>query len=217
MSSLPRTYDRPRLPSTELALPGVLLLFVGLIAASGAGEMLVWYTIRGSGILAYLLLTTSVVAGLLMTNKTLPPGQARVDVFDVHSFTALLAIVFSGVHGLALLLDTYIGFTPAQLLIPFISSYRPFAVGLGIVSLYLAAGIYGSFWAKQLIGQRAWRALHFGSFLGFLLAALHGLLAGTDSGEPWMLALYSASAGLVLALTARRIATAKRLKAAKVA
>jgi hypothetical protein len=95
MSSLPGTPERPCLPSIEVAVPGTLLLLVGLVAASGAGEMLVWYTIRGNGILAYLLLTASVVAGLLMTNKTLPPGQARVDLFDVHSFTALPAIVFS--------------------------------------------------------------------------------------------------------------------------
>lgn len=94
------------------------LTIVAAITATGAGESLVWYTIRGTGIIAYLLLTLSVVAGLLMTNKALPAGQPRVDLFDLHSFTALLALIFSGVHGLALLLDTYIGFTPAQLVIP---------------------------------------------------------------------------------------------------
>ncbi len=128
MSTLSPTFDRPRLPSIEWLIPAAILLAVGAIAASSAGEMLIWYTIRATGILAFLLLTTSVVAGLLMTNRALPAGQPRVDLFDVHSFTALLAIVFSSVHGLALLLDTYIGFSPSQLLIPFTSTYRPFGV-----------------------------------------------------------------------------------------
>jgi predicted ferric reductase len=175
--------------------------------------MLVWYTIRATGIIAYLLLTASVVAGLMMTNRALPAGQPRVDLFDVHSFTALLAIVFGGVHGLALLLDTFIGFTPAQILIPFISSYEPFGVGIGIISLYLTGGIYASFWAKRFIGHRAWRALHFGSFLGFLMAAGHGILSGSDSGSTWILGMYGLSIAVVIGLTARRISTAKRARA----
>lgn len=210
MSSLSSSLSRPSLPSIEWLLPAAVLLVVGVIAVSSAGEMLIWYTIRATGILAYLLLTASVVAGLMMTNRTLPAGQPRVDLFDVHAFTALLAIVFSGVHGLALLLDAYIGFTPSQLLIPFTSSYRPF--GVGIISLYLAAGIYASFWAKRFIGHRAWRALHFTSFLGFLMAAGHGILSGTDSGSTWVLGLYVGSLALVFGLTARRISMARSSK-----
>jgi predicted ferric reductase len=212
MSSLQQSFEQPRLPSIEWLIPAALLVVVSTVVVSSAGEMLVWYTIRASGILAFLLLTASVVAGLLMTNRALPVGQPRVDLFDLHSFTALLAIVFSGVHGLALLLDTYIGFSPSQLLVPFTSSYRPFGVGIGIIGLYLVTGIYASFWAKRFIGHRVWRALHFGSFLGFLLAASHGILSGTDIGNAWIIGLYAASIALVLGLTARRMSNAKRGK-----
>jgi predicted ferric reductase len=213
MSTVPQVSERPKQPPIEWLAPSAILLVVATIAISSAGEMLVWYTIRATGIIAYLLLTASVVAGLMMTNRALPAGQPRVDLFDVHSFTALLAIVFGSVHGLALLLDTYIGFTPTQILVPFISTYEPFGVGIGILSLYLASAIYASFWTKRFIGHRAWRALHFTSFLGFLMAAGHGIFSGSDSGSTWMLGMYGLSIALVLGLIARRVRAARRGKA----
>ncbi|MCZ4495501.1 MAG: Ferric reductase like transrane component, partial [Thermoleophilia bacterium] len=45
-----------------------------------------------------------------------------------------------------------------------------------------------------------WRALHFMTFPTWLLAAGHGVLAGTDSAQPWMRALYLGSIGIVAGL-----------------
>jgi DMSO/TMAO reductase YedYZ heme-binding membrane subunit len=78
------------------------------------------------------------------------------------------------------------------------------AVALGIVGLYLAAIVYGSFAVRSRLGVRRWRALHVLSFPAFVLITLHGILAGSDGGSSWLQLLYLTSAGLVLWLTLYR-------------
>jgi sulfoxide reductase heme-binding subunit YedZ len=205
------TEGRPS-PWLQLTIPVLALAVDGVVALSAPGANAVWYVIRASGIVAYVLLALSVMAGLLISSRSLPAGQGRADAFEIHSFLALLVLGFATVHGLALLLDTYIGFSPSQLLVPFTSSYRPVAVGAGMIGLYLTGIVYVSVWAKRFIGYKAWRALHYASFIAFVLGSLHGIFSGTDTGTVWMTALYAGSIAAVLALLARRILSAGRGK-----
>jgi predicted ferric reductase len=190
----------------QVVLPLVALVAVAFVTLSGAGSTMVWEAIRASGVVAYAVLTASVCAGLMVRTRALPPGQARVDAFEVHNFTALLVLAFGGFHALALLLDNYIGFSPAQILVPLTSTYRPVAVALGILTLYAAGALYGSFWLRRLVGYRTWRVLHYGSFVAFTLATLHGILSGADSGMAWMIAVYAVAVATVLALLVYRLA-----------
>ena len=64
--------------------------------------------------------------------------------------------------------------------------------------------VYASFAARKWIGARAWRRLHWATYLVFALATVHGLAAGTDSGATWALGLYGGATGAVLAATAWR-------------
>jgi predicted ferric reductase len=189
----------------QLLAPLAALLFVAAVVASGAGSTTVWYVIRGTGIIAFLLLTLSVMLGLLITNRVLPSGRPRVDLYEMHIFVALLALAFTTVHGLALLLDQFIGFSVVQILVPFSSAYRPFAVALGILSFYVAGLVYVSFWARRFIGYRAWRALHFASFLAFIMALLHGVPSGSDTHAWWAISQYAVAALAVAGLTVRRL------------
>ncbi len=118
---------------------------------------------------------------------------------------SLLAISAAGFHAVTLLLDSYIGFSPSQILVPFTSSYRPVAVALGIMALYGAIAIYASFYLKRWTGHAAWRAIHYGSFGIFALASYHGILSGADTSKPWMLALYLGAIAAVVSLLMYRI------------
>jgi predicted ferric reductase len=184
------------------------LVLVTAGVAAGFDSRTVWYIIRGSGTIAYGMLAAAVLLGLLITNRALPSGRPRVDLYEVHILIALLALAFTVVHGVALLLDSYIGFTRSQMIVPFTSDFRPVAVALGIFAFYLSLMVYVSFWARKYIGYRAWRALHFSSFGAFILAALHGLLSGADSGTWWMTGVYAISIAAVVALTFRRVMAA---------
>lgn len=189
----------------QFLLPLTALILDISIATSGVSSQTVWYIIRAAGVIAYVLLATTVVCGLLISNRLLPAGRLRVDLFELHSFTALLVLAFGGFHALALLVDSYVGFSPTQVLIPFTSAYRPVSVALGILGLYASMVIYASFWARRLIGYRAWRYLHYGSFLSFIAITLHGILSGADAGTTWMLAIYGLSVGAVATLTFTRL------------
>ena len=92
------------------------------------------------------------------------------------------------------------------MLIPFVAWYRPAWSGSGIIAAYLAVAVYFSFHLRPLIGYKTWRAFHYAAFGVFVLATLHGLFAGTDTGAVWALALYGGGTASVLALLVYRTA-----------
>lgn len=70
-----------------------------------------------------------------------------------------------------LLRDQYIGYTLAQVLVPFGStSYEQLWVGIGQVGIYLMALVTIGSYIRRWIGPRSWRLLHYLSYLAFALA-----------------------------------------------
>jgi predicted ferric reductase len=196
------------------ALLGVALLHTlswwpGLVASlTGPSPKASWYLSRAAGLVAYALLSLSVATGLLLTGKLGRAWPGGPTVADLHQYSGLLGLALTGLHVGVLLGDRYIGYTPLQLLVPFGSGdYRPLWVGLGQLAWYLGLLVYGSSLARRLIGYRAWRALHGCSFAAYLLATAHGLAAGSDSGQPVVLFLYSLSGLSILFLTSFRVLT----------
>ena len=74
-------------------------------------------------------------------------------------------------------------FTLAQVAVPGLAPYSPVWVGAGQIAFYLMLVVVGSFYVRRRIGQRAWRTLHYVTFLAFVGSTLHGLIAGTDSRQ----------------------------------
>lgn len=159
------------------------------------GDPTFWLLARASGLSAYLLLTASVLAGLVVKSKPFGRAIRAASVTDVHRFLALLALGMLALHGVALALDGTVRMPPAALLLPGFSPYRPAAVALGVVAGELAALIVLSFSLRRRIGARNWRRLHWTTFLVFAAASAHGLAAGTDSAQPWAFGLYLGAVG----------------------
>ena len=160
-----------------------------------------WYISRAAGFTAYALLTLTVCLGLLVRTRLLEAIVARWRSFDLHQFTALLALAFVALHIFSLLGDQYIGFQFDQLFIPLASPYRPVQVALGIIALYLLIVIVGSFYVRRSISYQTWRAIHYATFGLFVLVLAHGVLAGTDSGQSWAREIYWGTGLLVASLT----------------
>jgi sulfoxide reductase heme-binding subunit YedZ len=162
-----------------------------------------WYVARSSGICAYLLLSSSVVLGVLMAGRTRFVWP-RFAVEEVHRFLATLTGVFIVLHGGALLLDSVVPFSLAQELVPFTAGYRPFAVGLGVVAAELTAAVGISNALRKQIPHLVWRRIHYLTLPVWGFATLHGLLAGTDRFDPWFAALAGMSiAAAAMAFVAR--------------
>ncbi len=138
-----------------------------------------WYAARASGLISWALVTASVVWGLLLAGRlTSQPRPAWY--LDLHRFLGGLSVVFVAVHLVGLALDGYVHFGLAQLLVPFVSSWHPAAVAWGIVGLYLMVAIEGTSLLMRYLPRRLWRRVHLTSFVLFVVATVHGFVAGTD-------------------------------------
>jgi predicted ferric reductase len=195
------------------ALAVVLLpQFLPALAQSTAGESpkAYWFLSRASGFVAFGLLWLSTAFGLLMTGKLARNWPGHLVAFEAHQSISLLALAFALFHALILLGDRYVGYTLEQVLTPLGSqSYRPLEVGLGQVGFYLTALVTFTFYARRLISQRAWRIIHYLSFVVFVMTLWHGVSSGSDSGEGWAQVLYWSAGGSVLFLTVYRILSAR--------
>ncbi len=155
-------------------------LFDAIFGVS-TGQM-TWFITRSSGIIAYLLLWLSTVWGLAVSSKMFDKLVPRAFTYDAHEFLTLLAFVFTVVHVAILLGDTFMPFNLAQLFVPFISDYRPFWVGVGIIATYLSILVTVTFYMRRMIGQRTFRLIHYLSFAGFFGVLIHSWFSGTDTG-----------------------------------
>jgi len=171
-------------------------------------QSLVWLLERVLGFLAYLAMTGSVVYGLLLSTKVLDAIAHRPVTFSLHQDLASFGVGLAGVHGMLLALDHAMPFTLAQILVPGLSPHAPVAVAFGQVGLYLALIVVASSYLRPHLSQRAWRTVHYVTFLAFVGATVHGIGAGTDSTQPWAHWLYIGSASAVAFLLMYRIGTA---------
>jgi methionine sulfoxide reductase heme-binding subunit len=163
-----------------------------------------WILARSSGLMAYTLLTASVLAGIVLKARPFGLSLRPAAVTDIHRFLALLGLGALALHGTALVLDSTVDIPLAALVVPGLVPYRPLWTSFGVLAGVLMLLVYASFSLRRFIGMRAWRRLHWLTYLVFVLATVHGLAAGTDSGRPWALPLYGAATGAVLAATAWR-------------
>jgi DMSO/TMAO reductase YedYZ heme-binding membrane subunit len=202
-------------------LPGVASGLLTVLAANPSA--LPWLFERLFAWMAYIAVTLSVVFGLLLSSKVLDAIAHRPVNFTLHQELAIAGVGMAGIHGMLLGLDASMPFSVAQILVPGQAPYAPLAVGVGQVALYLMALVTASFYVRRHIGQRAWRALHYLTFLAFAGSTAHGIAAGTDSGQAWAQWMYLGAMTVVAFLLAYRIGisvaerVARRARAASMA
>jgi predicted ferric reductase len=159
-----------------------------------------WQIARSSGIVAWALVTLSVIWGLLLSTRLLRGRPGPRWLTDLHRFLGGLSVTFVAVHLAALAADTYLPFGPTQLFVPFASSWRPTEVALGVTAFYLLLAVELTL-ARRHLSWRTWKAVHLTSYGLFVVATAHGLTAGTDTRNPLMWTVYVVVAALVLFLT----------------
>ena len=101
-----------------------------------------WLEARASGLAAYALVTISIVAGLVLKSRPFGTSLRPATVTDIHRFLALLSLTATGVHGVALLLDSSITITVQALFLPGLIPYRPLWTGVGVLGAELMLVVY---------------------------------------------------------------------------
>jgi hypothetical protein len=189
-----RAVQRPG-PRSRLGGAGIVVLLatLGLVALAASDQVVpassahqaqirIWLASRAAGLVALGLLSLQIVIGLVMshpTNKSTWRLSARI--FAWHDTLWLFVIAFVVAHVVAIVLDPYAGVGLTGALVPGLSSYRSAPVALGSLALdaLLVTGITAR-WTR-LLPPGVWLVLHRASLAIFVLAWMHGLLAGTDS------------------------------------
>jgi predicted ferric reductase len=143
-------------------------------------DQLWWYTARAGGIVAWALLGLSVLWGLALSTKAMGKRARPNWLLDLHRFLGGLALIFTGVHVVAIMADSYVHFGLTEVLVPFTGSWHPAAVAWGIIGAYFLVAVEITSLLRRRLSRRVWRATHFLSFPLFALTTVHALSAGTD-------------------------------------
>jgi methionine sulfoxide reductase heme-binding subunit len=166
-----------------------------------------WYLARGTGAVALVLLTASVVIGIVGTVRVATARWPRFAIDSVHRDVSLLVLVVLVIHIVTSVLD---GFAPITLLdgvIPFVSGYRPLWLGLGTLAFDLLVAIAITSVVRRRLGYRAWRTVHWLAYASWPVAVVHGLGTGSDIKQWWMLVLTVICVVAVLGAVWTRIAS----------
>jgi sulfoxide reductase heme-binding subunit YedZ len=174
-----------------------------------------WYITRAAGWVAYFLLWFSMVWGLAIPTKFFERIISPTFAVDFHEYLSLLAIGFIILHVTVLLFDQFLPFTLAQIFIPFLSTYRPLWVGLGVIGAYLSLLVTITFYLRKRIGQKRFKAIHTVSLVGYLGVVLHAFFAGSDSSLGAVQLVYLSTFLVVVFLTSYWLINARQMKQEK--
>ncbi len=150
------------------------------------GPSLYWYLTRGSGAVALILLTGSVVIGIAAIARLRAPGVPRFVIDGIHRTLSLLAVVFLAVHIVTAALDSFASISLLDGVIPFIGAYRPLWLGLGTIAFDLLVAVTVTSLMRGRLGQSSWRAVHWLAYAAWPVAVVHGFGTGSDVQQIWL-------------------------------
>jgi sulfoxide reductase heme-binding subunit YedZ len=165
-----------------------------------------WYADRAAGMTALVLLTASVCLGIALAGRVRSQRWPAFAIQEVHRYLGLLTGVFIGIHGLAILLDSYVPYSLKQLLVPGTAPSRTMAVAAGVVGTELLAALAITNRFRTRLSFKFWRRAHYLNFAVWALSLVHGVTAGTDTHAGWAQLLYLVSAASVTGAIAWRVA-----------
>jgi DMSO/TMAO reductase YedYZ heme-binding membrane subunit len=148
-----------------------------------------WYLTRGSGTVALLLLTASVLLGVANTTRWKTNRWPRFLVYGLHRNVTLLAVAFTGVHVVTTVVDSFAPIGILDAFVPFLSPYRPFWLGLGALAFDLLLALVITSFLRRRIGTRAWKAVHWLAYASWPVAMLHSWGTGSDARQGWLVFL----------------------------
>ena len=180
------------------------------LPVAALGPSAYWYLTRGSGAVALVLLTVSVVLGILGTLRVSSARWPRFALDTVHRDVSLLVIVALVLHIATSVLDSFAPISLVAAVIPFSSSYRPLWLGFGALAFDLLVAVAVTSLVRRRLGYQSWRAVHWLAYVSWPIAVLHGLGTGSDTKIWWMLLLTAACVAAVATAICARVARAER-------
>jgi DMSO/TMAO reductase YedYZ heme-binding membrane subunit len=181
----------------------------GLPAAVVLAAGSLWYVARASGTVSLLLLTASVLLGILSWSRWRTDSWPRFVTAGLHRNLSLLALAFVGLHVVVNVADDYVPIALADAVVPFGSGYRPPWLGFGAIAFDLLLLLTATSLLRRQLGWRSWRAVHWLAYACWPVALVHALGTGTDPRSGWFETVALVCTGSVLTVALIRIARAR--------
>jgi len=175
------------------------------------GGKAIWYLTRASGLVSLVLLTGTIVLGVVASVGWTTERWPRFLSQDIHRNVSLLCVVFLGVHVTTTVLDGYVPIGLIDVFLPFHSPYRPIYVGLGALGFDLLLAVLVSSALRHRIGYGSWRFVHWLAYLCWPIALIHSLGSGTDTQLPVVLGVEAVCTVTVLGTFSWRLTTGRTL------
>jgi len=175
-------------------------------AAVATATSPLWFATRATGLIALVLLTGTVVLGIVTSVRFASPAWPRFVTVSVHRNLSLLTVTFTLLHVLTTITDPFASISAVSVVVPFTSGYRRIWLGLGAVAFDLLLAVMVTSLLRTGIGPRAWRAVHWAGYACWPVALVHGLGTGTDGAARWVLATTAVCALAVVSAGVWRLA-----------
>lgn len=156
------------------------------LAVASGGSKALWFATRGSGTVAFLALTATVVLGIAGAKRLESTRLPRFVIAGLHRNLTLISLAVLAVHIGTSVADSYAPVALKDAVIPFVSAYRPFWLGLGAVAFDLLVALTVSSLLRRRIGFRRWRLMHWLAYAAWPVALVHALGTGSDPRAGWM-------------------------------
>ena len=177
--------------------------------ASGSSQKALWYLTRSTGIVALLLLTATVVLGIIASVGWTTERWPRFLSQTVHRDLSLLCVTFVAVHVLTTVSDGYVPIGLVDAILPFRTAYRPLYVGFGALAFDLMLAVLVTSALRRRIGYTTWRFVHWLSYLCWPIAMVHGLGSGSDATQPVVVLVDIVCTGAVVGALAWRLVSGR--------
>jgi methionine sulfoxide reductase heme-binding subunit len=164
-----------------------------------------WYLSRGTGVVTLILLTATVVLGIVDQQRWSSRAWPRFVLDKLHRNLSLLVLCVLGLHVATVVTDSFVSIRLVDAVLPFGSGYRPLFVGLGALAFDMLVAVALTSGLRAHLGHRAWRIVHWLAYAAWPVALVHSFGAGTDARSGWMLAISGTCTALVLAAVWTRL------------
>lgn len=161
--------------------------------------MTIWYLARGAGMVALIAFTASTVLGALAARVPRANDARSLDrrflVQMAHRSAAVTGLAMLLAHVVLIVVDTFVSVSLTATFLPFTAGYRPVALGVGSIAVYLfvlvaVSGALRGRLATSASAARRWRGVHLMAYAGWALSMGHGIFAGSDTGAWWSTVIY---------------------------
>jgi predicted ferric reductase len=169
------------------------------VLAAITNSKALWYLARGTGLVTLILLTGTVLLGIVGANRWSSRRWPRFVTAGLHKNLSLLAVAFLAVHIVTVVTDSFVSISWLNAFVPFTGTYRPMWLGFGAVAGDLLIALIITSLARRHIGYRVWRAVHWLAYACWPTALVHGLTIGSDRHRTWALGVSYACIAAVAA------------------